>query len=90
MLRYRNIKANAAVTGVSDHYFRVCNIAMSAGRPFGDQEVRQQAQAIVIDDSLCDAEVYGRILGVCIVAREEAITAGLTCDDARLCRKEAA
>lgn len=51
MLRYRNIKANAAVTGVSDHYFRVCNIAMSAGRPFGDQEVRQQAQAIVIDDN---------------------------------------
>ena len=52
--------------------------------------LRYRIHTIVIDDSLCDAEVYGRILGVCIVAREEAEAAGLTCDDARLCRKEAA
>lgn len=52
--------------------------------------LRYRIHTIVVDDSLCDAEVYGRILGVCIVAREEAIAAGLTCDDARLCRKEAA
>lgn len=53
-------------------------------------DLRHRIHTIVINDSLCDAEVFGRVLGACIKAREEALAAGLTCDDARLCRKEAA
>ena len=53
-------------------------------------ELRHRIHTIVINDSLCDAEVFGRVLGACIKAREEDLAAGLTCDDARLCRLEAA
>jgi hypothetical protein len=45
---------------------------------------------IVIERGDCDATVFGKVLGACIVAREQALAAGLTADDPRLCCKEAA
>ncbi len=49
LLRYRNIKANARVSGVGDQYFRVRGLEIAQGSAFGSDEVRRQAQVAVID-----------------------------------------
>ncbi len=52
-------------------------------------QLRAPIHTIVVNDSVSDAALFGVILGTCIRAREEALAAGLTADDARLCRRAA-
>ncbi|MGJ7524239.1 macrolide ABC transporter ATP-binding protein/permease MacB [Variovorax sp. GB1P17] len=50
-LRYRNIDINGSVNGVSDSFFRVRDIQMASGAAFNANDVRQQAQVVVIDQN---------------------------------------
>jgi macrolide transport system ATP-binding/permease protein len=49
LLRYRNITANASVSGVGVQYFRVRGMEIARGAGFQEGEVRRQAQVVVID-----------------------------------------
>jgi macrolide transport system ATP-binding/permease protein len=49
LLRYRNITANASVSGVGAQYFRVSGMEIVQGAGFQDADVRRQAQVVVID-----------------------------------------
>jgi macrolide transport system ATP-binding/permease protein len=48
-VRYRNADASSLVSAVSVGYFRVRNIGIAHGRPFGPDEIDRQAQVAVID-----------------------------------------
>lgn len=51
VLRYRNIKANASVSGVGEQYFRVRGLEIAQGNAFDEQDVSHQAQVVVIDQN---------------------------------------
>ncbi|WP_283149840.1 macrolide ABC transporter ATP-binding protein/permease MacB [Silvimonas soli] len=50
-LRYGNVTATSSVSGVGEQYFRVRDMKMAGGVAFGADEVRRQAQTVVIDDN---------------------------------------
>lgn len=47
--------------------------------------LRARIHVVVVEPGDCDAVVFGRVLGTVIKAREEALAAGVTADDPRLC-----
>ena len=49
VLRYRNIKANASISGVGEQYFRVRGMEIAQGSLFQSSDVQRQAQVAVID-----------------------------------------
>jgi macrolide transport system ATP-binding/permease protein len=51
LLRYSNATANASVNGVSEQYFRVKGYEIANGISFSTDEVKQQAQVVVIDQN---------------------------------------
>jgi len=51
LLRYSNATATASVNGVSEQYFRVKGYEIAAGISFSTDEVKQQAQVVVIDQN---------------------------------------
>ncbi len=48
-LRYRNVSANGTIQGVGDQYFRVRGYEIGSGIAFDADDVRRQAQEVVID-----------------------------------------
>jgi len=48
-VRYGNVVANAAVTGVDESFFDVSGITVSEGRPFRIEDIQRQTQVVVID-----------------------------------------
>jgi macrolide transport system ATP-binding/permease protein len=53
LLRYRNIKASASVSGVGEHYFRVRGMELAHGSAFRHSDVQRQTQVAVIDRNTC-------------------------------------
>ncbi|MEN6373895.1 MAG: MacB family efflux pump subunit [Smithella sp.] len=53
ILRYRNIKASAQISGVGDQYFRVRGIEIAQGYSFGQNDIQRQGQVAVIDQNTC-------------------------------------
>jgi macrolide transport system ATP-binding/permease protein len=51
LLRYHNLTANASVNGVSEQFFRVKGYEISDGISFSTDDVKQQAQVVVIDQN---------------------------------------
>ena len=51
LLRYRNVTANSSVNGVSEQYFRVKGYEIAEGIAFTADDVKQQAQVVVIDQN---------------------------------------
>jgi len=51
LVRYRNIKANASVSGVGEQYFRVRGYEIAQGSAFDAGDVARQAQVVVIDQN---------------------------------------
>ncbi|MRR55191.1 MAG: MacB family efflux pump subunit [Deltaproteobacteria bacterium] len=51
LLRYRSATANASVNGVSEQYFRVKGYEIADGIAFTADDVKQQAQVVVIDQN---------------------------------------
>lgn len=51
LLRYRNITANASVNGVSEQYFRAKGYDIADGIAFSADDVKRQAQVVVIDQN---------------------------------------
>jgi macrolide transport system ATP-binding/permease protein len=51
VLRYRNIKANASISGVGEQYFRVRGLEMAQGAAFQASDVHRKAQVVVIDNN---------------------------------------
>lgn len=51
LLRYHNINVNASVNGVGKHFFKVNDIKLTSGISFGQEEVKRQAQVVVIDQN---------------------------------------
>jgi macrolide transport system ATP-binding/permease protein len=51
-VRHRDLDANVVVSGVGDGYFRVRNVTMAAGRPFGPDDIHWQSQVAVIDPQI--------------------------------------
>ncbi|HJV64624.1 MAG TPA: MacB family efflux pump subunit, partial [Geomonas sp.] len=51
LIRYRNVTANASVNGVSEQYFRVKGYEIADGTAFSGDEVKEQAQVVVIDQN---------------------------------------
>jgi macrolide transport system ATP-binding/permease protein len=51
LLRYRNIKASASISGVGEQYFRVHGYEMAEGSAFDAEDVKRQAQVVVIDQN---------------------------------------
>ena len=51
LLRYRNVTATASVNGVSEQYFRVKGYEIADGSAFTRDDVKQQAQVVVIDQN---------------------------------------
>jgi len=51
LLRFRNLTANASVNGVSEQYFRVKGYDVDNGVVFTSDDVKQQAQVVVIDQN---------------------------------------
>jgi macrolide transport system ATP-binding/permease protein len=49
VLRYRNLKANASISGVGELYFRVRGLEMAQGSAFQSSDIQRQAQVVVID-----------------------------------------
>jgi macrolide transport system ATP-binding/permease protein len=49
LLRYRNVTATASVNGVGEQYFRVKGYDIAEGIAFSTDDVKQQAQVVVID-----------------------------------------
>lgn len=52
LLRYRNVTANASVSGVGDQYFRVKGYGIARGAALSPEDVRHQAQVVVIDQNI--------------------------------------
>ncbi|HEY0201994.1 MAG TPA: ABC transporter permease, partial [Burkholderiaceae bacterium] len=50
-LRYRNVEASGSVSGVSEQYFRVRDVALAQGVAFSAASVQQREQVAVIDDN---------------------------------------
>ena len=50
-IRYGSVSATGSVNGVGDQYFRVRDVKLAQGAPFGRESVEQAAQEIVIDDN---------------------------------------
>jgi macrolide transport system ATP-binding/permease protein len=48
-VRYGNVVASAAVTGVGESFFDVSGITVSEGRPFRMEDIQRQTQVVVID-----------------------------------------
>jgi len=53
LLRYRNIKANASISGVGEQYFRVSGTEIARGQSFDRSDIGRQAQVVVIDRNTC-------------------------------------
>ncbi|MCX5869273.1 MAG: MacB family efflux pump subunit [Deltaproteobacteria bacterium] len=51
LLRYSNTTATASVNGVSEQYFRVKEYEIADGIAFSTDDVKQQAQVVVIDQN---------------------------------------
>jgi len=51
LLRYSNATANASVNGVNEQYFRVKGYEIADGIAFSADDVKQQAQVVVIDQN---------------------------------------
>lgn len=51
LIRYRNITANASVTGVGEQYFRVRGYEIEKGIQFDSGDVERQSQVVVIDQN---------------------------------------
>ncbi|KVK79716.1 macrolide transporter [Burkholderia ubonensis] len=51
LLRYRNVDVNALVSGVGERFFQVRGMKLALGVAFGADEVRRQAQVVVIDQN---------------------------------------
>ncbi|MBI5593544.1 MAG: MacB family efflux pump subunit [Deltaproteobacteria bacterium] len=51
LLRYRNVKANALISGVGEQYFRALGMEMSHGASFEKSDVQRLAQVAVIDSN---------------------------------------
>ncbi|GFE62776.1 MacB family efflux pump subunit [Geobacter sp. AOG2] len=51
LVRYRNIKANASIKGVGEQYFRVRGYEIEKGAAFDADDVKRQAQVVVIDQN---------------------------------------
>lgn len=49
--RYREIEANASITGVGEDYFRVQGVKFKSGQPFDRQSVKEMSQDVVIDEN---------------------------------------
>jgi macrolide transport system ATP-binding/permease protein len=49
LLRYRNVTANASLSGVGEQYFRVKGYEIAQGAVFNAGDVNQQSQVVVID-----------------------------------------
>lgn len=49
LLRYRNIKADASISGVGEQYFRVRGFEIDKGTLFTQQDIKKHAQVVVID-----------------------------------------
>lgn len=50
-IRYGSVSATGSVNGVGDQYFRVRDVKLAQGAPFGRDSVERAAQEIVIDDN---------------------------------------
>ncbi|WP_431686757.1 MacB family efflux pump subunit [Hahella sp. NBU794] len=50
-LRYRNVAANVNVNAVGEQYFRVKGLVVAEGRPLLREDIRTQAQVVVIDNN---------------------------------------
>jgi len=57
-LRYRNVVARATIQGVSEEFFRVRGYQILEGQIFTEEDVRRQAQDVVIDVGTRD-ELFG-------------------------------
>ena len=69
LLRYHNITANATVSGVGEQYFRVKGYKTAQGAPFGSDDIKRQAQVVVIDQNtrkkfFKDIDPVGKVLFV--------------------------
>ena len=51
LLRYRNKTANASAGGVSQQYFQVRGMEIARGSGFQEDDVRRQAQVVIIDQN---------------------------------------
>ncbi|MRR33824.1 MacB family efflux pump subunit [bacterium] len=51
LVRYRNITATASVSGVGEQYFRVRGLEIERGTTFQADDMRRQAQVVVIDQN---------------------------------------
>ncbi|KVM67348.1 macrolide transporter [Burkholderia ubonensis] len=51
LLRYRNVDVNALVSGIGERFFQVRGMKLALGVAFGADEVRRQAQVVVIDQN---------------------------------------
>jgi macrolide transport system ATP-binding/permease protein len=51
LLRYRNIKANASISGVGEQYFRVSGTEIASGLSFDQSDIQRQTQVVVIDQN---------------------------------------
>ncbi|MDR6710991.1 macrolide transport system ATP-binding/permease protein [Pseudomonas hunanensis] len=49
LVRYRNLDVDVQLNGVSERYFQVRNLPLSAGIVFSADDARRQAQVVVID-----------------------------------------
>jgi macrolide transport system ATP-binding/permease protein len=69
LLRYHNITANATVSGVGEQYFRVKGYKTAQGAPFDSDDIKRQAQVVVIDQNtrkkfFKDVDPVGKVLFV--------------------------
>ncbi len=69
LLRYRNLTATASVNGVSEQYFRVKGYEIADGISFTGDDVKQQAQVVVIDKNsrkkfFSNEDAIGKVLFV--------------------------
>jgi macrolide transport system ATP-binding/permease protein len=51
LLRYRNVTANASVSGVGEQYFRVKGYKIAQGVSFDSEDIKHQTQVVVIDQN---------------------------------------
>ncbi len=68
LVRYRNLTANASVSGVGDQYFRVRGLEIDQGSIFREDDVRRQTQVVVIDQNTAkkffsgSSDAIGRVI----------------------------
>lgn len=68
LVRYRNLTANASVSGVGEQYFRVRGLEIDRGAAFEADDIRRQAQVVVIDRNTAgkffssSSDAIGRII----------------------------